>query len=336
MGSWGSATPDVIAPLTEIAANRNWMGSRIYKENQRKEQPGYTKVRTNKRGETYATETMMRFAKALDKGTGGDGAKKGWLSPNPDLVEHLLGGYLAGLYTQVMTMAEAGVKNDPSEFIPSAIWKSGDKIKQRNSGLNENYFEAKDDVEEIKRLIKVYNQQLERNENEYNDKLINVESYNKVKQSLIEKIDYIQNDDFYKKNATIKQIKETEDELPGAAPEAQRQTEMQITALKTSIVDKKPIQGYLGVKIQYDALLNKVQNYRKQKLLTGKEDQELEEAYVMLYDNSFGINKYISALEKQMKENNENRELSPEKKKQQNAEIEATVIELINQIIQQP
>ena len=339
MGSWGSAMPDVVSPLTELATNRDWMGSRIYKENQSPEQAGYTKVRTNKRGEPYATETMMLFAKALDKGTGGDGAKKGWLSPNPDIVEHLLGGYLAGLYTQSMTMAEAGVKADPSEFIPSAIWKSGDDIKQRNSGLNEKYFEAKDEVKEMTRLIKVYNQQLERNENEYKTNLINEVTYNGTKKSLIEKIEYIQNDEYYKNNAIIKQIVQTEDELPGTPEKQQRQTETQISALKTSIVDKKPIQGYLGAKTQYDALLDKVNDYRKQKVVTGKENPELEDAYARLY-GSFGkmksIHTYVSAIDKQIKENNNNVELTPEQKKQQNAELEAEATELMNQIIQQP
>ena len=238
-----------------------------------------------------------------------------------------------------MTIAEAGVKADPSEFIPSAIWESRDDIRQRNSGLNEKYFEAKDEVKEMTRLIKVYNQQLERNENEYKANLINEESYSKVKQSLIEKIDYLQNDEYYKKNAIIKQIGQTEDELPGAAKEKQLQTESQISELKTSLVETKPVKGYLGAKTKYDALLDKVQDYRKQKLLTGKENPELDNIYGRLYTpvgRMKSIHSYVSAIEKQIKENNENVELTPEEKKQQNAELEAAATELMNQIIQQP
>ncbi len=223
-GGLGSAFPDVVSPLTELyVSNKNWMGTQIVKANQPDYAPGYTKVRTNKQGEAYAPEMIIKGSKFLDNLTGGDGVEKGWLSPNPDAVNQVLGGYLAGIYEQPLTIAEGLLSEKDGSLIkeltPKAIIKSTDDIHQRNTGVNEDYYKIIDGVKENDWKIKALVKQAKKGEVSLTDFPKRIEPYNSYKQQLfggiVKAIDKMQSkeagaptDQQDKIDSMVKQLKE--------------------------------------------------------------------------------------------------------------------------------
>ena len=77
------------------------MGGRIIDEYKTKSNvlPGYRKARTNKKGNILAPSFAYIIAKGADDVTGGDGTQKGLVSPNPDVLHHLMRGYWWDLYS---------------------------------------------------------------------------------------------------------------------------------------------------------------------------------------------------------------------------------------------
>ena len=87
--------------------------------------------------------------------------------------------------------------------------------------------------------------------------------------------------------------------------EVKQATEEQFELHKKAFrLNKSDEVDYYDTKAAYNELVNKVQNYRKSKVLGAKENPELEEAYARLY-GSFGkmksLHSYVSAIEKQIK-----------------------------------
>ena len=101
---------------------------------------------------------MIKLSKWLNEGTGGDAAEAGWLGfVNPDIADHLLGGYFAGIYEQPLTLLEATLSDKEGSLIkeltPRAILKNTADIQSRDTGLNEKYYKAKDEAEKVDKLI---------------------------------------------------------------------------------------------------------------------------------------------------------------------------------------
>lgn len=169
-GSWADIMPDATKPFFQLQANKNFTGSRIVNEWADPNKPGYLRVRTNKKGEPYAPAFLVKLGESLDAATGGDGVEKGLVSFNPDEVNHILRGYFGGLYTigtQVVTIGDKIYElADTGEFKLKAretplktFYTSADDLMTTSSGLNSKYFKISDDMQEIQRKIKGYQDQ---------------------------------------------------------------------------------------------------------------------------------------------------------------------------------
>ena len=118
--------------------------------------------------------------------------------------------------------------------------------------------------------------------------------------------------------------------------EVKQATEEQFELHKKAFrLNKSDEVDYYDTKAAYNELVNKVQTYRKSKVLGAKENPELEEAYARLY-GSFGkmksLHSYVSTIEKQIKENdknadfvNMNAELTQEQKKEKITELKQQI-----------
>jgi hypothetical protein len=169
-GSWAELMPDASKPFFQLGANRTFTGSRITNEWADPNNPGYLRVRTNKKGEPYAPAFLVKLGQSLDNITGGDGVEKGLISFNPDEVNHIIRGYLGGLYTigtQVVTIGDKVYElADTGEFklkvreTPlKTFYTSEDDLMTTSSGLNSKYFKISDDIQETRRKIKGYQEQ---------------------------------------------------------------------------------------------------------------------------------------------------------------------------------
>ena len=163
--------------MVEISANKNFLNSPIY--NQWKDEqpiPGYLKIRTNRKGEPYAPEVLIYWLQEIDKMTGGDGVVPGKISANPDKVNHLMGSYFAGLYTQFISLTNTIHSEDPKGEIlkaPKSLWRPAKNIMEKPANLGD-YFDITNNIDDIGKWMKGYEEQLIKGditEEEYNQKL---------------------------------------------------------------------------------------------------------------------------------------------------------------------
>lgn len=165
-GTPAGAMPDIISPALEITTNKNFMGYQIYNGWKSERKPGFVDIKTNRVGEPYAPEILIKWMEGMNSATGGDNVKKGFVSPDPDKVDHLMNGYLGGLYKMFISTADMVAKEDKSvsEFlIPKAAFIRSKEINNRNTGLNEDYFKVKESIEDMEYLIKGYQNEVEEN-----------------------------------------------------------------------------------------------------------------------------------------------------------------------------
>lgn len=241
-GSWADIMPDATKPFFQLAANKNFTGSRITNEWADENKPGYLRVRTNKKGEPYAPAFLVKLGESLDSATGGDGVAKGLISFNPDEVNHILRGYFGGLYglgmnvlsigsKTVDTMESGEIKVKATDFIPNAFYKSADDLLTTSSGLNSKYFKIADDIQETRRKIKGYQEQATKGQ-------IGVDKF-------AEKIQGMANDvEKYKRiYPLMKQIKKYETALKELDSDHQKEAEKIISNLKKEVIEINSIMG---------------------------------------------------------------------------------------------
>jgi hypothetical protein len=139
--------PDVVRSLVEIQANKNYLGGQIYNSYKDAEPiPGYKKIRVDKRNKPVAPEVLIYWLEQLDKATGGDGVVPGKLSLNPDVVNHIMYGYMAGLYGQFMDASEAIYTDDAGSLLElKPLFKKASKI--RESGYVKDYYDIANEIE---------------------------------------------------------------------------------------------------------------------------------------------------------------------------------------------
>jgi hypothetical protein len=107
-----------IQPITQLAANRNFLNYRIYDDNKwggrRKELPEYRKALRNKGGETYSPNFVVKLSEGIGRLTGGSDLKRGVVEANPDIINHLMRGYFGGLYSSAVAAINMGDKGAQS------------------------------------------------------------------------------------------------------------------------------------------------------------------------------------------------------------------------------
>ena len=108
----------IIQPITQLAANRNFLNYRIYDDNKwggrRKELPEYRKALRNKGGETYSPNFVVKLSEGIGRLTGGSDLKRGVVEVNPDAINHLMRGYFGGLYSSTVAAINMGDKGAQS------------------------------------------------------------------------------------------------------------------------------------------------------------------------------------------------------------------------------
>ena len=164
--------PSFAAPLFEIAANKDYFGSPIYKDTDyNKEFPEWTKAYggTNK--------TLVKMAEYLNQLTGGDKYKKGWLNINPAIVEHLFDSYFGGLGK---TINQVG-KSIASVWYPElresrnypVINRFYSKVDEKSGfrSANERFYKYMDEFKETQKNFNGYKKDASMGAFEYAEKL---------------------------------------------------------------------------------------------------------------------------------------------------------------------
>lgn len=232
--SWAELSPDFIRPLAQIATNTNFMGSRIYNEWANKNMPGYLKARTNKKGEYYAPQFMVDWFMMIDHATGGDGVKKGIISLNPDITNHLLRGYFGGLYTlaeqsigivkETYNFTKTGEFNVKIRETPlKAFYADKNDLRIQSSGLASRYYKIAEEVAEARRRNKGYLEKVQKGEMGIDEYARKVQELDMQKANLL-----------YEK---IRAIKRIEAALKEMTPEEQKQAEEQIGNLMKEVAE---------------------------------------------------------------------------------------------------
>jgi len=228
-------SPDFIKPITQLAANRNFMGGQIYKENQKAYRPGYMKVRTNKKGEAYVPLWLVDFAKATDNFTGGDGVEGGLISLNPDMVQHFVKGYAGGIYDLFSNGIEAAYKASKGENIEirdtpiKRFYTSADDTEKMNQGMNAKYYDIAKEVDTNLSKAKDYENAVDNGTMDpltFSDKL---QKLNYEKSLII--------------NEYVKDIKDIEKQLPELDEEGQNEAENDIIGLKQQVIELNDDKG---------------------------------------------------------------------------------------------
>jgi hypothetical protein len=233
--SWAELSPDFARPIVQIVGtNTNFMGSRIYNEWANKNMPGYLKARTNKKGEYYAPNFMVDWFMILDHLTGGDGVKKGAISLNPDITNHLLRGYFGGLYTiaeqgvgiasEVYNFTKTGELDIKIRETPlRAFYADKNDLQLQSSGISSRYYDIYDKVIESRRRAKAYTEKVQQGE-------MGIDEYSRVMSELnMPKINAIYD--------RIKEIKRIEREMKEMNPQQQKQAEEMIFDLRKEVVE---------------------------------------------------------------------------------------------------
>ncbi|MBK5195728.1 MAG: hypothetical protein JJE08_06820, partial [Proteiniphilum sp.] len=232
--SWAELSPDFFRPFAQIVTNTNFMGSQVYNEWANKNMPGYLKAKTNKKGEYYAPNFLVDWFMYIDNLWGGDGVKKGKISLNPDIANHLLRGYFGGLYTiaeqgigiasEAYSFTQTGEFNMKVRETPlSSFYADKNDLRIQSSGLASSYYNVADKVTEARRRSKGYFEKVQEGD-------MSIEEYSRKVQDLnMESVNFL-----YEK---IKEIRRIERSLKEMDPEQQKEAEQRIFDLRKEVVD---------------------------------------------------------------------------------------------------
>ncbi|MDR3141750.1 MAG: hypothetical protein LBU37_08515 [Tannerellaceae bacterium] len=250
-------SPDFAKPFVQLGANRDFKGMQVVNPRAKNTLPGYKKIRINKKGEAYAPSFLVDFAKLTDYVTGGDGVRKGVVSFNPDVAQHLMGGYFGGLYTTISQTADMiyrGILPDEDVKLRNTplrrFYVSGDDISPIGQGENSMYRHIQDKVSEDKALMKGYNDEAGKIMDELdalkadaaNGKL-GIMDFAAKQTKLNERIkeyeeeyNKLGTDKHYEMDAFISEIKKMEERLDELQVQEQKDLEIEIAGLKREII----------------------------------------------------------------------------------------------------
>ena len=138
--------PSSVKPVIEVANNRSWYGSPIWKETEyNKPLPQWTKAFKS------ANRDLVNLAALLNEVSGGNKYKKGEIDLNPAAIEYLLRQYTGGVFTvcnQLRNMMDVAKNNKDFDwrYVPLAnrvIMTGGDE-QNASRGLDKKFYDYLD------------------------------------------------------------------------------------------------------------------------------------------------------------------------------------------------
>ena len=161
-------TPTIAQPFAQIVVNKDYFGKPIYKKNDyNKLDPEWTKVYKG------TSALLVNATKWLNDITGGDNVKSGVIDLNPALIEHLFESYLGGVGKTLNKGAKTFSmlwNEDMREWrnvpIASSFYQEAEE-RTTGSQLNREYFDYKEDHDEIEHRISGYKKQIKMGAMEY-------------------------------------------------------------------------------------------------------------------------------------------------------------------------
>ena len=148
-GGFNVFIPSVLKPLTEVAFNVDWTGKPIYKED--KYNQGIPEWQKVYKGTSPTLIALAQFTSEHTKRHDYDAA--GWADFNPAKVQHILEGYLGGVYkvgSQLLTIFEQviGDKDVDIRNVPfgSSFFKTADD-RTKYSAIQRKYFDYMNEAE---------------------------------------------------------------------------------------------------------------------------------------------------------------------------------------------
>ena len=138
--------PSSVKPVIEVANNKSWYGSPIWKETEyNKPLPQWTKAFKS------ANRDLVNFAALLNEVSGGNKYKKGEIDLNPAAIEYLLRQYTGGIFTvynQVRNMIDVARNNKDFDwrYVPLAnrVVMTGGDEQNASRGLDKKFYDYLD------------------------------------------------------------------------------------------------------------------------------------------------------------------------------------------------
>ena len=138
--------PSSVKPVIEVANNRSWYGSPIWKETEyNKPLPQWTKAFKS------ANRDLVNLAALLNEVSGGNKYKKGEIDLNPAAIEYLLRQYTGGVFTvynQLRNMTDVARNNKDFDwrYIPLAnrVVMTGGDEQNASRGLDKKFYDYLD------------------------------------------------------------------------------------------------------------------------------------------------------------------------------------------------
>ena len=138
--------PSSVKPIIEVANNKSWYGSPIWKETEyNKPLPQWTKAFKS------ANRDLVNFAALLNEVSGGNKYKKGEIDLNPAAIEYLLRQYTGGIFTvynQVRNMIDVARNNKDFDwrYVPLAnrVVMTGGDEQNASRGLDKKFYDYLD------------------------------------------------------------------------------------------------------------------------------------------------------------------------------------------------
>jgi hypothetical protein len=224
-GSIADAFPTAIVPAAQVHENKTFTASPIYNEWADEDKPQWAQVRRNKKGEAYAPQALIDFFRVLSDATGGDNVQPGAVNLNPDVVNHLLNGYVGAIYKPVIQSLDV-IRGDTElnkMLVAKSMFTASKDLPLIDPYTNEQYFDAAKEVEKAYKYYQGYAK----------DSELELEAF--LKMMAEEHPDVLS---IAQLNDYPKIIKEREKGLKGADEQTQKAIEAEVFRLKVELLDK--------------------------------------------------------------------------------------------------
>lgn len=219
-------TPTIAQPFAQLVVNKDYFGKPIYKKNDYNElDPEWTKAYKG------TNAWLVNATKWLNEATGGDNVKSGLIDLNPAQIEHLFESYLGGVGKTLNKGAKTFSMlwdEDMREWrnvpVASSFYQEAEE-RTTGSQMNREYFDYKEEHDEIEHRISGYKKQVRMGAMEYAEVLN----------------DFMQSPEF-KRYAKLKgyvnAVSKMNSKLKYADKTQREEIEQRITEIKQQLVDE--------------------------------------------------------------------------------------------------